>query len=86
MESNDDFEWSGRVAEPKSFNWLRDKDGLALLFPRSRIMLYDYASAWRGTRKVKATISSICTMLLELLAENRKVRVTRYDLFCLSSC
>lgn len=36
-------------------------------------MLYDYASAWRGRRKVRATMKSICTWLLDDLREKRKV-------------
>lgn len=43
------------------------------LFPKSRIMLYDYASAWQGKRKVRATMKSICTWLLDDLREKRKV-------------
>lgn len=58
----------------RSFNWLRDREGLAHLFPQSRIMLYDYASAWQGSRKVRATMKSVCVFLLEMLKENRKVR------------
>lgn len=60
------------------FNWLRDPDGLASLFEKSRIMLYDYASAWRGRRKVRATMKSICTWLLDDLREKRKVRAAEY--------
>ncbi len=55
------------------FNWLRDKDGLAELFPKSRIMLYDYASAWTGNKKVRATMRSICSWLLDDLRGKRKV-------------
>lgn len=58
----------------RKFNWIRDSDGIASLFERkSRIMLYDYASAYRGRYKVKATMRSICTMLLTDLNEKRKV-------------
>ena len=35
-------------------------------------MLYDYASAWQGKRKVRATMKSICTWLLDDLREKRK--------------
>lgn len=37
-------------------------------------MLYDYASAWRGSKKVRATMKSVCTILLDDLNEKRKVR------------
>jgi hypothetical protein len=57
----------------RSFNWLRDPDGLASLFPKARIMLYCYASAWRGSRKVRATMKDICTVLLDNLKEKRQV-------------
>jgi hypothetical protein len=57
----------------RRFNWLQDPDGLASLFPKARIMLYDYASAWKGKRKVRATMQSICTWLLDDLREKRKV-------------
>lgn len=36
-------------------------------------MLYDYASAWTGKLKVRATMKSICTWLLDDLQEKRKV-------------
>lgn len=39
-------------------------------------MLYDYASAWRGALKVRATMKSICTVLLDDLQEKRKARIT----------
>lgn len=57
----------------KNFNWLKDEHGLAELFPRSRIMLYDYASAWRGKRKVRVSMKGICTWLLDDLHDRRKV-------------
>ena len=70
----DPFNVHQPTAEPRrQFNWLRDADGLASLFPKSRIMLYDYASAWIGRRKVRATMKSISTWLLDDLKEKRKV-------------
>ncbi|GIZ38925.1 hypothetical protein CKM354_000232400 [Cercospora kikuchii] len=62
----------GDAGSSRKFNWIRDKDGLASLFPKSRIMLYDYASAWKGDRKVRATMKSICMWLLDDLWERRK--------------
>ncbi|KAK3669911.1 hypothetical protein LTR78_010222 [Recurvomyces mirabilis] len=56
----------------QSFNWIRDESGLRSLFPKSRILLCDYASAWRGRFKVRATMKSICTALLDDLVEKRK--------------
>lgn len=59
----------------RKFNWIRDPEGIASLFEKkSRIMLYDYASAYSGRYKVKATMKSICTWLLADLKEKRKVR------------
>jgi hypothetical protein len=64
---------SRATGSSKHFNWLQDPDGLASLFPKARIMLYDYASAWKGKRKVRSTMQSICTWLLDDLREKRKV-------------
>lgn len=67
-----------QYAEPaRQFNWIRDPDGLASIFPKSRIMLYDYASAWYGDKKVRATMKGICTWLLDDLTEKRKVSKDR---------
>lgn len=52
---------------------ITDPDGLAALFPKSRIMIYDYASAYRGNLRVRATMKGICTVLLDDLMEKRKV-------------
>lgn len=54
------------------FNWIFDPDGLASLYRRSRIMLYDFASAWYGDKKVRAPMKSICDVLLVDLKEKRK--------------
>ncbi|KAK0927393.1 hypothetical protein LTR91_003798 [Friedmanniomyces endolithicus] len=62
------------AATQRSFNWLKDPDGLHSMFPSARIMLYDYASAWKGSRKVRATMKSICTVLLDNLTDKRKAR------------
>lgn len=63
---------SAAANSARKFNWIRDKDGLASLFPKSRIMLYNYASAWTGSLKVRATMRSICTVLLEDLNQKRQ--------------
>lgn len=64
---------SGGSKNGQEFNWIKDEKGLAALHPNSRIMLYDFASAWIGKRKVPATLRNICTVLLESLVEKRKV-------------
>ncbi|EME79345.1 uncharacterized protein MYCFIDRAFT_142548, partial [Pseudocercospora fijiensis CIRAD86] len=56
----------------RQFNWIRDDDGLAKLFPKARVMLYDYASAWQGKHRVRATMKSICNWLLDDLKDHRK--------------
>ncbi|KAF2148555.1 hypothetical protein K461DRAFT_232934, partial [Myriangium duriaei CBS 260.36] len=55
-----------------AFNWISDPNGLIKLYPNSRIMLYDFASAWHGSKRVRATLKSICTVLLDNLLEVRK--------------
>lgn len=55
------------------FHWLQDADGLRQDFPHARIMLYEYASAWRGKFKVNAYLSNIAISLLERLTDAREV-------------
>ncbi|QIW94960.1 hypothetical protein AMS68_000478 [Peltaster fructicola] len=62
---------SQAAAHRRRFNWVTSADGLKALYPRARIMLYDYASAWTGKYKVRATMKSICLCLLDDLKEKR---------------
>ncbi|KAJ8108248.1 hypothetical protein OPT61_g8306 [Boeremia exigua] len=57
----------------KGFNWLTNAKGLISQFPRARIMLYQYASAWRGDYAVRNPFDSIASGLLEGLMDNRDV-------------
>lgn len=70
---SDDLGHERQAKVRKPFNWIKDPDGLARLFPKARILLYDYASAWSGTRKVRVSMMGICKSLLEYLKDKRKV-------------
>ncbi|CCF38951.1 hypothetical protein CH063_00303 [Colletotrichum higginsianum] len=48
------------------------KDGLARDFPRARILLYQYESAWVGDLKVKTFMRDIAKTMLEGLQANRE--------------
>ncbi|KAF3287277.1 hypothetical protein TWF970_007007 [Orbilia oligospora] len=64
---------SWKSADPKlEFNWLTDRDGLAKEFPRARILLYMYQSAWTGPLKVRQFMSNLAMTLLYGLKEKRK--------------
>lgn len=60
--------WKGKMG----FNFLTDEDGLQKDFPKSRILLYKYESAWQGPLKVKANISNIASTLLKGLNNHRE--------------
>ncbi|KAK3688801.1 ankyrin repeat-containing domain protein [Podospora appendiculata] len=53
------------------FNWTSDKDGLARDFPKARVLLYMYESAWTGPLKVKQFMSNIASTLLQGLNSKR---------------
>ncbi|KAF3926119.1 Ankyrin-1 [Orbilia brochopaga] len=64
---------SWKSADPKNeFNWLTDRDGLAKEFPRARILLYMYQSAWTGSLKVRQFMSNLAMTLLYGLHDKRK--------------
>lgn len=54
------------------FNWTSDKDGLVRDFPRARILLYQYESAWKGTLKIKQNMHNLGTTLLHGLKSKRE--------------
>ena len=54
------------------FNWTSDKDGLQRDFPKSRVLLYLYESAWTGSLKVKQYLGNIASTLLHGLNVNRE--------------
>ncbi|KAF3929654.1 Ankyrin-2 [Arthrobotrys entomopaga] len=64
---------SWKSADPRNeFNWLSDKDGLPKEFPKARILLYMYQSAWYGPLKVRQFMSNLATTLLYALKDKRK--------------
>ncbi|KAI1767447.1 hypothetical protein GGR53DRAFT_463345 [Hypoxylon sp. FL1150] len=58
-----------------NFNWTTD--GLVRDFPRARILLYMYESAWTGSLKVKQFMSNIAMSLLTGLKSKREGHVQR---------
>lgn len=60
--------------EKSKFNWATDKDGGIIKdFPKARILLYMYESAWVGDYKVKQFMNNIAHTLLTCLKAKRKV-------------
>ncbi|KAK6954701.1 hypothetical protein Daesc_004669 [Daldinia eschscholtzii] len=62
-------------SESTGFNWTTD--GLVRDFPRARILLYMYESAWTGSLKVKQFMSNIAMTLLNGLRSKREGAVQR---------
>ncbi|KAI1452157.1 hypothetical protein F4805DRAFT_448633 [Annulohypoxylon moriforme] len=62
-------------SESTGFNWTTD--GLIRDFPRARILLYMYESAWTGSLKVKQFMSNIAMTLLNGLKSKRGDRIQR---------
>ncbi|KAJ4378598.1 hypothetical protein N0V85_008961 [Neurospora sp. IMI 360204] len=59
--------------EKSKFNWATDKDGGIIMdFPKARILLYMYESAWVGDYKVKQFMNNIAHTLLTCLKAKRK--------------
>lgn len=60
--------------EKSKFNWTTDKDaGLVKDFPKARVLLYMYESAWIGGYKVKQFMDNIARFLVITLNNMRKV-------------
>ncbi|KAK3687468.1 ankyrin repeat-containing domain protein [Podospora appendiculata] len=71
---------SWQAEAPNTFNWITDKKGnaddrevggLANDFPNSRVMLYNYASAYQGRFKIKQFLGNIAMILLDQLQLKR---------------
>ncbi|KAI0380721.1 hypothetical protein F5Y04DRAFT_256583 [Hypomontagnella monticulosa] len=62
-------------SETTGFNWTTD--GLVRDFPRARLLLYMYESAWTGSLKVKQFMSNIAMTLLNGLRSKREGRAQR---------
>lgn len=66
---------------PKGFNWTTSEDALIKCFPKARVLLFMYESAWFGALKVKSQImSNISKTLLLNLQSKRKVSISRKHL------
>ncbi|KAI0169704.1 hypothetical protein GGR52DRAFT_478508 [Hypoxylon sp. FL1284] len=63
------------VSPTTGFNWTTN--GLVRDFPRARILLYMYESAWTGSLKVRAFMSNIAMSLLSGLKSKREGHVQR---------
>ena len=61
--------WKSNSSE---YNWISHKDGLVRDFPRSRILLYQYESAWTGPLKVKQYLTNLGMTLLHGLKIKRE--------------
>lgn len=55
------------------FNWMTNEEGLVRDFPKARILLYQYESAWIGPLKVKQYMTNVAMTLLVGLESKRKV-------------
>jgi len=61
--------WQSNISD---FNWTSHKDGLVRDFPKSRILLYQYESAWTGPLKVKQYLGNLASTLLHGLRIHRE--------------
>ncbi|KAF9882373.1 hypothetical protein CkaCkLH20_00409 [Colletotrichum karsti] len=74
-KSETGFNWATGIYDgaSKSFSdSVSKKDGLARDFPKARILLYQYESAWIGDLKVKSFMRDIAKSMLEGLQANRE--------------
>lgn len=55
------------------FNWMKDETGIQSQFPRARLLLYKYESAYAGGFKVMQDIENLATTLLVALSAKREV-------------
>ncbi|OLN82235.1 Ankyrin repeat domain-containing protein 17 [Colletotrichum chlorophyti] len=74
-KSDSGFNWATGIYDgisKSSSESASKKDGLARDFPRARILLYQYESAWVGDLKVKTFMRDIAKSMLEGLQANRQ--------------
>ncbi|KAF6819564.1 multiple ankyrin repeats single kh domain-containing protein [Colletotrichum sojae] len=74
-KSETGFNWATGIydgASKTSSESSNKKDGLARDFPKARILLYQYESAWVGDLKVKSFMRDIAKSMLEGLQANRE--------------
>ncbi|KAJ4857717.1 ankyrin repeats (3 copies) domain-containing protein [Trichoderma breve] len=71
-----------RSSEPgNEFNWITHKEGLQREFPRARLLLYKFESAYTGGFKVKQFIGNLAHVLLAGLKSKREGCKTRPIVF-----
>lgn len=58
-------------SESTKFNWTTE--ALVRDFPKARVLLYKYQSAWQGSLKVKQFMANIAMGMLISLQSERKV-------------
>src|SRR6185436_15168366 len=71
LGANPEESWKSNDAK-NPYNWLSDTDGLKRDFPKARVLLYQYESAWSGALKVKQFLGNIATTLLHGLSSARE--------------
>lgn len=70
LGANPEDSWKSSKTD---FNWTTHADGLQRDFPRARLLLYMYDSAWTGQLKVKQFMGNIAMGLLVGLRSKREV-------------
>ncbi|KAF7517988.1 hypothetical protein G7054_g13615 [Neopestalotiopsis clavispora] len=64
--------WSSTTTK---WNWMESEDGICATFPKARILLYMYESAWQGQLKVNQFMDNISkTLLVALRAKREKCK------------
>ncbi|KAK1252185.1 hypothetical protein MKX08_003372 [Trichoderma sp. CBMAI-0020] len=63
------------------FNWMKDETGIQSQFPRARLLLYKYESAYNGGFKVKQDIENLANTLLVALSAKRETCKARPIVF-----
>ena len=71
LGANPEESWKSTDAK-SPYNWLSDTDGLKRDFPKARVLLYQYESAWSGALRVKQFLGNIATTLLHGLSTERE--------------
>ncbi|KAK6088814.1 hypothetical protein SCUP234_00018 [Seiridium cupressi] len=69
LGANPEDSWKSSKTD---WNWMTSADGLIRDFPRARVLLYLYESAWTGALKVKQFLSNISMALLVGLRSKRE--------------
>ncbi|KAI1870141.1 hypothetical protein JX265_006311 [Neoarthrinium moseri] len=62
----------GSKSTKNNWNWMTSPDGIQGAFPKARVLLYTYESAWRGQRKVHQFMDNLAKTLLVALGSRRE--------------